>query len=696
MEIFLEKLKNLLSAEKLSDAVSVLYIPLTVLYLEMALRIKCGIELWQFILPTAVFSLSFGILFGAIPLLFNNKALRRISGAVIIFILCLYYTVEAFVRGSYQVFMTVDSILRGTGGVLTDFSDAFIQAVTGGFFSIIAMFLPFIIFIVLIIAKREYGIRAQIKRRLLMVMAALVFVFSAVGVGIVRSDSAMLGVYRDGYNFDNAVSSFGLLTGTRLDVQYEYFGNPSSEQFVIEEPDTDIKIEPVVPSEPVENTETSEEETVIEYGYNILDIDFDSIIAETTDSSLLNVHKYVASLSGTKQNEYTGLFEGKNLILIAAESFSKELIDPELTPTLYRLANNGFVFSDYYQPTWGGSTSTGEYSIFTGLVPTSGVGSLLRLVEGNTDFTIGNLLIDEGYFSASYHNGTYNYYSRELTHTKLGYATYEGFGNGLENKVQKPNVWPASDLEMMQGTISDYIGNEPFSVYYMSVSGHGFYTDFNHPIASKNYSYVKDLEYSTNVKSYIAANLEFEFAMAYLVEELEKAGIADDTVIVISSDHYPYALEKGEAWGNTEDCLGEFYGYTVTNNMERDHNALIIWSGCLENEYADMAVEISEPTYSLDILPTLCNLFGLEYDSRLLAGQDIFSDAERIAIWPEYNWKTKYGYYNFTTKKFIPSEEGFEVTDEYIEHINNIVKNRIAFSKAVLNYDYFEIVLGEK
>ena len=73
----------------------------------------------------------------------------------------------------------------------------------------------------------------------------------------------------------------------------------------------------------------------------------------------------------------------------------------------YRLYENGFTFNDYYQPTWGGSTSTGEFSIFSGIIPTSGVGSMLKLTAGNTDFTIGNKLMAEGYFSASYHKGRY-------------------------------------------------------------------------------------------------------------------------------------------------------------------------------------------------------------------------------------------------------------------------------------------------
>lgn len=542
------------------------------------------------------------------------------------------------------------------------------------------MFLPFIVFVVLILRKFDFSVSAKKKKNVLTIVSFLAFSVLILTSLSVRSDKTMFGIYQKAYNFDNSVKSFGLITGTRLDFQYKIFGNPADNDFIIEEP---------MISETPEND--TDDEPAVEYGYNTLDIDFDSIIADSTDDSLTNIHKYISNLSGTKKNEYTGIFEGKNLILIAAESFSKELIDPNLTPTLYRLYTNGFTFTDYYQPTWGGSTSTGEFSIVSGLIPTSGVSSMLKLTSGNTDFTIGNKLIDEGYFSASYHNGTYTYYSRDITHTKLGYETFKAFGNGLE-QVMDSRYWPASDLELFESTISDYIDKEPFSVYYMTVSGHGFYTGFDHAMAAKNRELVENLDYSTTVQSYIAANLELEHALSFLVEELEQAGIADDTVIVLTADHYPYALEKGESWGNSEDYLAELYGFVYSDNAGRDHNALIIWSGCLENELSDMAVTIDDPTYSPDILPTLCNLFGVPYDSRLLVGRDVFSDSEAIVIWPDYNWKTKLGYYNYTTRSFTPSSENVEIDDTYIEYINNIVKNRITYSKAVLNNDYFGVI----
>ena len=680
-----------------TEVISVLSFPLTLIYLEAALKIKASPNSVMFWLPMLLFSSAFGVLIGALCLMIRNKPARYIVTVLALSAVCLYFTVEAFMQSAYQVFMTIDSIAQGTGGVLTDFSDTFFKAIKNGAWVILLFFMPVFLFLLIIFAKSlAYEHRVEHEHRVPVLIGSL-FVLTALcveGFVAVNSSPTMLGVYRDAYNFNNAVCSFGLVTGTRLDIQYGIFGDPSAEEFIVEQPAE----QPSAQEDSLHNEESpapSEEQTeqTIEYGYNITNIDFDTIIENTSDKTLLNVHKYVQSLSGTKQNAYTGLFKGKNLILIAAESFSKEVIDPVRTPTLYRLATNGIQFTDFYQPTWGGSTSTGEYSILTGLVPTSGVSSILRIANCDLSFTIGNKLKNEGYFSAAYHDGTYTYYSRNLTHTKFGYDTFTAFGNGLEN-VMSNKVWPASDLEMFEGTLSDYIDRQPFSVYYMSVSGHGFYTNFNNGMSMKNRSEVENLDYSTTVQAYLAANLELEHALAYLVDELEKAGIADDTVIAICPDHYPYALEKGESWGNSEDYLGELYGFTVTNSAERDHNAFILWSGCLENENSDMATTISTPTYSLDILPTLCNLFGVEYDSRLLVGRDVFSNAEAIVIWPDYNWKTERGYYDYTRQQFIPAEGGEAADDEYITRINGIVRNKIAYSKAVLNYDYFRIVDG--
>ena len=199
---------------------------------------------------------------------------------------------------------------------------------------------------------------------------------------------------------------------------------------------------------------------------------------------------------------------------------------------------------------------------------------------------------------------------------------------------------------------------------------------------------MEHLPYSKAIRYYLAANLELEYAVESIVKMLEEKGIADDTVIVIGSDHYPYGLAATATWGDGKDYVAELYGASVKDERVRDHNRLIIWSGCIE----DMDLKVESPVYSLDILPTLNNLFGLEYDSRLLAGRDVFSEEEALVIWPlSSSWKSDKGYYNSKTGKFYPNE-GVEVDEAYLDRINAVVRNKLVFCRGVASYNYYNII----
>jgi lipoteichoic acid synthase len=172
--------------------------------------------------------------------------------------------------------------------------------------------------------------------------------------------------------------------------------------------------------------------------------------------------------------------------------------------------------------------------------------------------------------------------------------------------------------------------------------------------------------------------------MEALIGYLEEAGIADDTLIVMATDHYPYGLERSATWENTSDYLRELYDVKDYDQFIRDHSALIIWSGALE----DMDITVEGPVYSLDILPTVSNLMGIDYDSRLLVGRDIFSDAPALALWPDYSWKTDKGSYNFSTGTFTPAE-GVQVDESYVEYVTSVVRNKITYSRSVQENNYF-------
>jgi len=593
-------------------------------------------------------------------------------------LMAVFTLLEHFLKDAYQVFMAPATVIAGAGGVAEDYLDLILVLLLRDFWRILLLLAPVVLFITF--ARRR---RASGKLKILFAVCAVACYL----LGILMVGNA--GKAAD--DFDTAVRSYGLHVALVTDLFRDTENTGEDLEFddiPTMPPQTQPTTKPTEGTEGTEQPEDPSETTVpteppVVFGEQVLDIDFAALAESESNSAIAKIHKYVASQTPSMENEFTGMFKGKNLIFITAEAFAAEVIDPELTPTLYRLATQGIQFKDYYQPSWGGSTSTGEFTNITGLVPGNGINSIKEGRQQDMFLLIGKQLQKQGYFSAAYHNHTYTYYDRDKTHTKLGYDTFTGMGNGMEAGVKKR--WPQSDLEMMEFTVQDYVDHQPFNIYYMTVSGHCRYSTTGNSMSKKNIDAVAHLPYSNTVKAYLAANLELEYAMASLVSQLEAAGIADDTLIVLATDHYPYGLEKSSTWGNTEDYLSELYGQKVTDCFIREHNALIMWSGCLEGKN----IVVEDPVFSLDILPTLSNLFGVEYDSRLMVGRDVFSDTDPLVFWLDRSWKTDKGQYNAEKKKFTAAE-GVEVEDGYVEYINSLVKNKITYSQSVQYKDYFD------
>ncbi|MBE6931964.1 MAG: LTA synthase family protein [Ruminococcaceae bacterium] len=636
------------------------------------------------------FSVCYGGILAVIAELTSPWRGKRPLMCVLLAVTGALFATQYFLKITFQTYMTLESILAAGGNVATEFSGAVFSLIFQEFWIIALFLLPTLLYALFGKTHGGFDRNTMLRGGLCFLLAAVFFGLGTFTVNV----SADKPRYKEQYNFDAACQSFGLLTGFRLELTNSSKSSDNISfqiQDVPEEPDEEDVEEP----DPAETPEPSEEPSTEEPSSeetpkttNEMAIDFAALAEEEDNDTVAQLHSYVASLKADKVNQYTGMFKDKNLIFITAEAFSKEIIDPELTPTLYRLANKGIVFEEYYQPAWGGSTSTGEYANITGLIPTDGVSSIQDTIGHNMYFTLGNQLQRLGYHSAAYHNGTHTYYDRDKTHCNLGYSTFMALGNGMEEGVQE--VWPESDLEMIDFTVPQFIDKQPFSIYYMTVSGHGNYVSGN-AMADKNYDAVAHLEMSEVLKRYYAANMELEYALTSLIKQLEDAGIADDTVIVLGTDHYPYGLEQSEAWGNEVNYLIELYGYEPVLNPEQDHSALIIWSGCLEEQ---APIVVDTPVYSLDIVPTLSNLFGLEYDSRLLVGRDVFSNQQPLVIWADYSWLTEKGYYSTSFGTFTPNE-GVAVSDDYVDRIKAVVANKFSFSRGVLDYDYYGILFGE-
>ena len=637
----------------------------TVCYCEILLHLWT-MESFRFgrFAAVVLFAIGFGGLIGQVFTFLGQKTWGKWVCVGIMALITVVYIVEYFCNDAYMAFMQPGMLLGGAGGVATDFAGVVVSLVLRGLWRIVLFFLP-VIGYALFAAPRETGWRLR-WFALVAALAAYCLGFAVAGGG---TDASRLS---DAYNFDSAVRCFGLNTGMVMSVTHSDASQQTQGDFVVEVP---------APTQSVSVPETQPgEDPPITYEPNVMDFDFAQLAQTEKNSHIAAIDQYVSTVQPSLKNEYTGMFQGKNLILITAEAFAKQVIDPERTPTLYRMATKGIQFTDYYQPAWGGSTTTGEFSNLIGLVPGNVGMCMKQAVYQDLFLTMGHQLQKLGYYSAAYHNHNADYYDRDKTHTKLGYDRFLARYGGLEGITP---VWPESDLEMIDISVPQYIDQQPFSIYYMTVSGHCGYSLKDNAMSRKNYDLI-DYDGSEAVKCYLASQQELENAMTSLIRQLEETGIADDTVIVISPDHYPYGLERSATWKNAKNYLCELYGTTEIDRFVRDNSALIIWSGCLE----DKNLKVETPVYSLDILPTLSNLFGVDYDSRLLVGRDVFSDAEPLVLWPEFSWKTDKGTYDAASKTFTPAE-GVTVDEGYVERIGNTVSNKINFSKKVQDQLYF-------
>lgn len=464
------------------------------------------------------------------------------------------------------------------------------------------------------------------------------------------------------------VQNFGMLTQTQLEVRRVLFGIQPDDQ--------------VLPKQEHRRTgrilesQTAMEGTEPEV--HAMDIDFEALKERDADvPELVDMHDYFSKVKPTAKNEWTGRFQGKNLIWIVAEAFSDQMLDPERTPTLWKLSHEGIICDNFYTPLWGVSTSDGEYVTTTGLIPKPGVWSYSESSDNYMPFGFGNQFQKLGYRTLAYHDYLYTYYDRNLSHPNMGYEYY-GIGNGLELE----QVQPPSDREMMENIVPQFVNEDQFMVYILTVSGHLNYTREENAQADRHYDEVADLPYSEAVKCYLASQMELELAMESLMDQLEAAGKLDDTVIVLSADHYPYGL--------TDEEYSELFGHTVDPVFEIYENSLILWSADLEEP-----VHVDKYCSSLDVMPTLANLFGLEYDSRLMAGRDILSDEPGLVIFSNYSFLTDQGAYDSTTDTFTMFD-GSEPDPDYVAERVAEVQNRVAYSAAILDWDYYRVVFGSE
>ena len=650
-----------------------LFFTCAILYMELVLRLFTGGEFFNIgLIFISVFSVVAGFVIHAVCSLMEQKAARITSG-VITTVLGVLYATQTIYYSVFNNFVIVYSLKAGgTNQIIEDgIIKNTVEAIVNGLPVIILLSIPSVIIFTPLVKVLNFKKLKRTKSVIWLGIALGLHIAATVVISFVPS----LAIIQSGlFDANTSMNRFGLLRTEQLDIHYNLLG--VEQELELEQEEQEEEIPAIKPEEPKV------------YTPNVMDIDFEGLKENETDKTFKLMNEYFSSKEPTYKNEYTGMYKGYNLISVVAEGFSPYAIHPELTPTLYKMQQQGFEFTNFYTPIWGVSTSDGEYTACTGLVPKSGVWSFYRSSKNYMPFCLGNVFRSNGITNTyAYHNNTAGYYHRDKSHPNMGYV-YKGIGTGVEKYVK--NVWPQSDLEMVSGSVKDYISaDKPFHAYYMTVSGHLNYTRIGNSMAAKNWSLVKDLDCSETLKAYYACNIELDRAMEKLLAELNAAGVADKTVITITPDHYPYGLEKDE--GDKYEIWTELLGRKVETNFELYKSCFLLYCQSTEN-----APKVDKYCYSADILPTILNLFGFEYDSRLLMGKDIMSDSEALVMFNNRSFITEHGKYNSSTKEFIPFDENAfkteEEKDEYVEMVKATVNNQFKMSAKILEEDYYRYI----
>lgn len=257
---------------------------------------------------------------------------------------------------------------------------------------IILLFLPVL---VLLTFGKNYFTFKQTTWPLKFVLIGSMLVVQLIGIGVIHVGNKDQHSAYDLYYHHNypklATQKLGLITTMRLDLQrlltnwsptltappvHDSTGPGENEN---DEKDTEEASD--YGEDASDNASNADEEAVEEPEYNVLDIDFDSLIEEENNNTIKEMHEYFSSVEPTQKNDHTGKYEGYNLILLTAESFSPIAVDEDVTPTLYKMIHEGYQFENFYTPIWEVSTSDGEYVALNSLLPKSGVWSFQKSAE---------------------------------------------------------------------------------------------------------------------------------------------------------------------------------------------------------------------------------------------------------------------------------------------------------------------------
>lgn len=375
--------------------------------------------------------------------------------------------------------------------------------------------------------------------------------------------------------------------------------------------------------------------------------------------NIKEINEYFDNLSIEQtENEYTGIFKDKNLIMIMLESIDNWLVTDENMPTMKLIEDTGINFTNRYAPVFGaGMTINSEFASVSGLYSITSDKAIYNYNKNNFDYTLPSLFKKKGYNVNSIHMNNGEFYNRKNFHLGLGFDHhYPLYDMKLNDKFDFDSVIALNDDSYHLITSGD-----KFMTLITTYSAHVPYE--NNYMCDELVSNHKDLIVSGD-DELTCLNLlsnETDKFIKELLRRLKEDKYLDDTVIVLYSDHYSYGYSNVNLKKGTTD-----------NNLIQK-TPLVIWSSDIEHKNIDTIMDTA------DIPITLFNMFGIEYDPKIYMGTDVFSKYhENFVYFSDFSWYDGVYY----------SKTGDD--SEYTRKVSEIVNKKVDINEKMIFSDYYK------
>ncbi|MCH5167060.1 MAG: sulfatase-like hydrolase/transferase [Erysipelotrichales bacterium] len=643
---------------------NMLVLVISLFSIEILNKIISGSSLIDF----SIIRILLGIVFISIIIssLFSlgKRLISKIGIPILVFAFCFYSFLQAGFHNFLGVYISFQTSSQ-LGAVKSYIKDFFASFKPLYFIVFIPFFLLLIYYI--FIDKKIDVIAKSIKNKLHIIVTLITLVF----IGLLYYISIVIPLFQNSFqsvsnkelfltasNPSVTIDQFGELGFCFLDIKAMLFPVVIKEEYIVNH-DNKHKVN--------ENSRVFDDEA------------WEMLIENETNEDLNYINKYLINRKATDKNSYTGMFEGKNLIIIMMESANDILIDPDYYPNFYKMLSNGWYFENNYSPRNSCATMNNEFSGMTSLYSIYNTCTASKYKSNSYFESVFNLFNkQDNYITFSAHNYTQAYYPRKKIHTNMGSGEYYGVEKlGIKYSNEYRN-WSNDDdfMKSVLKIIDKKTSNgQNFMTWLTTVSSHQPYS-YASIQGDKYYSMTKGEKYPTDVRRYMSKLKILDNGLGVLLEGLEKRGILDDTVIVMYGDHYPYGISTKN--------LNKVLDYNTSKDMNAERVPLVIYNPTVESQ------AFSQYTSYMDILPTLANLFNLDYDPRLYLGTDLFSkDHESLTVFADGSWKNENAYYNASKVK-IKYYSSFEYRDEEIKAINDDIEEKIKVSSKIIKNNYFK------